>query len=203
MTTLSNRTRANRANAQKSTGPKTGTGQARASLNRLLHGLRASTPVLPGEDSRELETLTERVATEVKAQGVVEAFMAERVALGMWRLRRAERAELGAIANRLLEVEAARADRLRERCEINPFEELVAREDIITDQAGYREASAQRAEIESAEEDDLPTLGNALARDAMGPGSIDLALRYKTAAERSLFRILRELRDLQAVRTRS
>jgi hypothetical protein len=36
---------------------------------------------------------------------VVEAFMAERVAMGMWRLRRAERAELGVFAGRLLEVE--------------------------------------------------------------------------------------------------
>ena len=50
MTTPSNRTRANRLNAKKSTGPLTGQGRTRASLNRLLHGLRASTPVLPGED---------------------------------------------------------------------------------------------------------------------------------------------------------
>ncbi len=35
ITTLSNRTRANRANAQKSTGPRSGQGRTRASLNRL------------------------------------------------------------------------------------------------------------------------------------------------------------------------
>lgn len=203
MTTLSNRTRANRANAKKSTGPRTGQGQSRASLNRLLHGLRASTPVLPGEDSSELEDLTRRRTSEMRAEGVIEAFMAERVAVGMWRLRRAERAELGTLASRLLEVEAARADRLRGRCEMDAFEQLLAREDVITDEAGHREATAQLAEIESAEEDDLPTLGKALARDAKGPGTIDLAVRYKTAAERSLCRMLRELRDLQAERTRS
>jgi hypothetical protein len=79
----------------------------------------------------------------------------------------------------------------------------MVREASITDEAGHREATAQLAEIATAEEDDLPTLGRALAQDASGPGTIDLAVRYKTAAERSLFRTLRELRSLQAERTRS
>jgi hypothetical protein len=203
MTTSSNRARANRLNAQKSTGPHTGQGRTRASLNRLLHGLRASTPVLPSEDPDELAALTSAVASEIQPQGAVEAFLAERVAMGMWRLLRAERAELGALAGRLLDVEAQRAGRLRDRCEISAFEELIAREDMITDEAGHREATAQLAEIATAEEDDLPTLGRALAEDASGPGTIELAVRYKTAAERSLFRTLRELRSLQAERTRS
>jgi hypothetical protein len=58
-------------------------------------------------------------------------------------------------------------------------------------------------EIETAAEDDLPTLGQALAQEATGSGTIELALRYRTAAERSLFRVIHELRDLQAARTRS
>jgi hypothetical protein len=203
MTTLTNRTRANRVNAKKSTGPRTGRGRARASLNRLLHGLRASTPVLPGEDPSELEALANQVTSEVQPQGVVEAFMAERVAIGMWRLRRAERAELGVLAGRLLEVEAQRAHRDRSGCEMDAFEQPIVYEALITDEAVHREATAQLAEIESAQEDDLPTLGRAMAKDAAGPGTIDLALRYRTATERSLFRMLRELRDLQAARTRS
>jgi hypothetical protein len=56
--------------------------------------------------------------------------------------------------------------------------------------------------IEAAAEDDLPTLGQALAQEAAGAGTIDLALRYKTAAERGLLRVLHELRDLQAARSR-
>ena len=203
MTTTSNRRRANRLNAKKSTGPLTGQGRTRASLNRLLHGLRASTPVLPGEDPGELEALTNGVASEMEPQGVVEEFMAERVAMGMWRLRRAERAELGVLAGRLLEVEKERAIRLQDRCEVDAFEQLMVREASITDEAGHREATAQLAEIGSAEEDDLPTLGSAMAKDATGPGTIELAMRYRTATERSLFRTLRELRDLQASRTRS
>jgi hypothetical protein len=159
--------------------------------------------VLPGEDPDELAALTSEVARELHPQGAVEAFMAERVAIGMWRLRRAERAELGVLAGGLLQVEKDRADWLRDRCETSAFEELMARDDMITNEAGHLEATAQLADIATAEEDDLPTLGQALARDASGPGTIDLAVRYKSAAERSLFRMLRELRSLQAERTRS
>ncbi len=203
MTPLSNRTRANRANAGKSTGPRTEQGRIRASLNRLLHGLRASTPMLPGEDPGELKALRSRIASEMQPQGVVEEFMAERVAMGMWRLRRAERAEFGVLAGRLLEVENERALRLQKRCEVDAFEQLMVRAASITDEAEHRKATAQLAEIRSAEEGDLPTLGRAMAKDATGPGTIDLALRYTTATERSLIRMLRELRELQAAHTRS
>ena len=53
---------ANRKNAQKSTGPKTENGKARARLNALTHGLSARTviPVLPHEDPKKLE---ERIRT--------------------------------------------------------------------------------------------------------------------------------------------
>ena len=203
MTSPSNRTRANRVNAKKSTGPSSEPGRRRASLNRLLHGLRASTPVLPGEDPNELDELVRKVATDVQPQGVVEEFMAERVAMGMWRLRRAERAEIGVLTHQLLMIEAGRAERDRGQCELNALEQLIAPKAMITDEVGHRAATAQLGEIEAAAENDLPTLGQALAEAASGPGTVDLATRYETAAERSLYRTLHELRDLQAARTRS
>src|SRR3954452_4343152 len=42
----------NRANAAKSTGPKTAEGKQKARLNALKHGLRAETVALPNEDPR-------------------------------------------------------------------------------------------------------------------------------------------------------
>ena len=95
------------------------------------------------------------VSADVQPQGAVEEFMAERVAVGMWRLRRAERAELGALAGRLLEVEKERAVLLQKRREVDVFEQLMVREASIADEAGHREATAQLGEIGSAEEDDL------------------------------------------------
>ena len=203
MTAHSNRTRANPVNAKKSTGPRSELGRRRASLNRLLHGLRGSTPVLPGEDPNELDELMRKVTKDTQPRGVIEEFMAERVAMGIWRLRRAERAELGVFANHLLTIEAKRADRDRGRCEFDVLEQLAARNATITDEAGHLAATAQLGAIEAAAEEDLPTLGQALAQEASGSATIDLAMRYKTATERSLFRTLHELRDLQDARTRS
>jgi hypothetical protein len=202
MTSPSNRIRANRANAKKSTGPRFEPGRRRASLNRLLHGLRASTPVLPGEDPSEFGELIGRITTDMQPQGMVEQFLTERVALGMWRLRRAERAELGVLANQLLTIEAKRADRDRGRCELGGLEQPIGLKAII-DETGHRAATEQLDAIEAAVEDDLPTLGQALAQEASSSGTIDLAMRYKAAAERTLLRMLHELRDLQAARTRS
>src|SRR5947209_3077741 len=46
---------ANRANAQKCTGPTTPEGKARSRFNALKHGLCAANVCLPGEDEAEFE----------------------------------------------------------------------------------------------------------------------------------------------------
>ena len=48
---------ANRANAQKSTGPRSVEGKAASRFNALKHGLDAQSIVLPGEDPEEYEAL--------------------------------------------------------------------------------------------------------------------------------------------------
>ena len=48
---------ANRANARRSTGPKTASGKARSSMNGLKHGLTAETIVIGDEDPAQFERL--------------------------------------------------------------------------------------------------------------------------------------------------
>ncbi|HEY2015004.1 MAG TPA: hypothetical protein VGH38_15960, partial [Bryobacteraceae bacterium] len=50
-------TEANRRNAQRSTGPRSAAGRARAAMNALKTGLYAQSIVLPGEDPAELQNL--------------------------------------------------------------------------------------------------------------------------------------------------
>src|SRR3954447_13672914 len=45
---------ANRGNRLKSCGPKSAEGKAVAKMNGLVHGMRAESEVLPGEDAGEL-----------------------------------------------------------------------------------------------------------------------------------------------------
>jgi hypothetical protein len=49
----------NRRNSQRSTGPTSTAGKARARLNALRHGLRAEEFALPGEDQEQLKRLTD------------------------------------------------------------------------------------------------------------------------------------------------
>ena len=46
---------ANRANAQRSTGPRTEAGKAVSSCNAWKHGLTAARALMPGEDPAEYE----------------------------------------------------------------------------------------------------------------------------------------------------
>jgi hypothetical protein len=79
--------RANRANATKSTGPKTGEGKARSRLNSWKHGLTAT--LLPGECAREFEALGADLMEEHAPQSATQAELVTIFATTLLRLRRA------------------------------------------------------------------------------------------------------------------
>jgi hypothetical protein len=84
---------ANRANAGKSTGPKTPEGKARSSGNALKHGLLAShvVPTSGGlhEDSEAFDHLLDQLTLEFQPADTTEQLLVERIAACYWRLRRA------------------------------------------------------------------------------------------------------------------
>ncbi len=96
MTTAAKLT-ANKRNAQRSTGPKTATGKAVARLNATSHGLRAASPVVPGEDPTAWEAFREAMAADLAPVGMLESELAERVAALLWRLRRVQSFEAGMV----------------------------------------------------------------------------------------------------------
>ena len=60
---------ANRRNAEKSTGPRTPDGKARASQNSLKHGLTAEQVVLPSEDTEVFDHHAESLRRHLDPQG--------------------------------------------------------------------------------------------------------------------------------------
>ena len=92
---------ANRKNAQKSTGPTSPEGKKRVSRNALKHGLLAKEVVIlegdGAENPAEFDALLADLVDEFQPQGVVEETLVERIATCYWRLRRAQRYEVGAI----------------------------------------------------------------------------------------------------------
>jgi len=82
---------ANRANAQKSTGPRTPEGKAQVARNAIRHGLLAREAVVVGEDLDEFDLFRDQLRAELAPVGLVESLLVERIAGLSWRLRRAER----------------------------------------------------------------------------------------------------------------
>jgi len=94
---------ANGRNARQSTGPTTPEGKARSARNTLKHGLLARDVVLTDGDVPEcrehFDALLADLIAELQPRTLIEETLVERIATGYWRLRRAQRFEVGAIRN--------------------------------------------------------------------------------------------------------
>jgi hypothetical protein len=86
--TATNRAAINRANSQRSTGPRTPTGKQRSSLNALRHGLTAASPVLPSEDRAAWEDHRRRFFDEYRPATPTETQLVHEIADTAWRLNR-------------------------------------------------------------------------------------------------------------------
>ena len=84
-----NQLEANKANAQKSTGPRTQQGKARSRLNSRKHGLTAKMLVIAGEQADDFDELRTALTGEHDPQSALEYELVERLAVILWRLRRA------------------------------------------------------------------------------------------------------------------
>ena len=79
---------ANRANAKKSTGPRSQQGKARSRLNSRKHGLTAKTLIIVGEYADDFDQLRAELMDEHDPQSALECELVERLAGILWRLRR-------------------------------------------------------------------------------------------------------------------
>jgi hypothetical protein len=82
------RTRANRANAAHSTGPRTESGKQRSSLNALRHGLTSRTALLPTEDADAYQRHIQQFLDEYAPATPTETQLAHEIADTAWRLNR-------------------------------------------------------------------------------------------------------------------
>ncbi|HUY42109.1 MAG TPA: hypothetical protein VMV82_11200 [Candidatus Dormibacteraeota bacterium] len=170
---------ANRANAQKSTGPRTEGGKSVSRLNRLRHGLRSELVVVPPlEDSEEWEEHRSAVAEVLAPQNYLEEQLADHAALATWRLRRAARYERGVLMQAQAEVEngGSAAEKLQH----------------MLDDDDNRPRSPELAREQHALPVGLANGGDGLRHD-------ELIVRYETAQERSLQRVIEGIRALRGL----
>ena len=105
---------ANRRNAQRSTGPKSPEGKARASMNALKHGLTAEFAVLPDEDPEKFDALVRQWTEFYATDDPAAMAMIERAVSSKWKLDRCTRAETARIAQRVRDARWRHDTRTRE-----------------------------------------------------------------------------------------
>ncbi len=84
---------ANRANAQKSTGPKTESGKERAKRNALKHGLRSNRLVVHADEREEWQTFHDSLQAKVAPNDPVEWILFNEMVRAAWNLRRIDKLE--------------------------------------------------------------------------------------------------------------
>ncbi len=88
-----NQLSANRANAQKSTGPKTPEGKRRSSLNARRHSLTGKIHIATPEESQAFDQHCKAYHAELSPVGILESDLAQEIAEDRWRLKRARSLE--------------------------------------------------------------------------------------------------------------
>ena len=82
---------ANRANAQKSTGPNTLEGKSKVAQNRTVHGLTGNFRVLEGEDQDKYDALLDQLMMDEQPLGIAEVELVKKMAEHTWLRERASR----------------------------------------------------------------------------------------------------------------
>jgi hypothetical protein len=95
----------NRANAQKSTGPRTEAGKQRSSLNALRHGLTGQTIVLPTEDQSAYQRHSQSFLDECQPKGAIETQLVQSLIDSSWRMNRAAAVETNLLSLGITEME--------------------------------------------------------------------------------------------------
>jgi hypothetical protein len=86
---------ANRANAKRSTGPRTKEGREKVAQNRLVHGLLGRFQVLEGEDQQRYDNLVDQLILEQKPVGLLETELVKKMSEHLWLSERARRYQEG------------------------------------------------------------------------------------------------------------
>jgi hypothetical protein len=97
----------NKANAQKSTGPRTEAGKNRSKLNALRHGLTGQIIVLPTEDHFAYQRLSQSLLDEHQPKGATETQIVQSLIDTSWRMNRAAAVETNLFSLGMSEMETS------------------------------------------------------------------------------------------------
>ena len=97
MTASAKQIAANRANALKSTGPRTASGKLASSKNALIHGLLSREMLVGGEDPADYDALLDSLVADFAPHGANEQMLVEKLAIALWKMKRLHGAEAATV----------------------------------------------------------------------------------------------------------
>lgn len=170
---------ANRANAQKSTGPRTVPGKQISSRNAVKHGLYSRDTVINSphlkESQIEYDELLQGLTNELKPEGAFQRQLVHTIANCLWRQRRA------------INAETAHLNR-----------ELKTQSELFTPIFLEESFNDESDDIDLPDESMLNKLENLAASNSIPTGNFCLALlRYEMRLDVRLARAYKLLRHLQ------
>ena len=178
---------ANRANAARSTGPRTAEGKARASRNGLKHGV-FSAALLPDENEAEFLALRETYFALCRPANEIQSFLVAQMTLAAWRLKR-----LGALEVRLV---AAHHDAALHNKDFAHNIADALRRVLLPNQPDALPGPQPALDLEPEPAPAViahDPVAHAYLRDSERGNAITKLARYQTSLERSYYRALREL----------
>jgi len=179
---------ANRANARKSTGPKTPAGKLRSAANSSQHGFAGTNfAVVRLEDPAEIDKFKADLVATYQPINSQELFAIESIAIAQQSMRRAARLESGIFTACLNEAFDRRSDRV--------LVTLVP--DMIDTTDKY--SNVERCNITRAQNRNYG-LGEGFHRFIQRADTWPLFLRYQAQAERNYRRGIEDLQRLMSMR---
>ena len=174
---------ANRANARKSTGPRTQAGKARSRLNSRKHGLTAKMLIIAGENADDFDELRAELLEEHNPQSALECELVERLAGILWRLRRVPLFE-AAIIN------ARQAHVSDENMSWETMRSFTYQEGMDGDEDGAEEMSNEQWSV---------LVGKALIEDGINGDGLGKLARHETTLMNALTKTLQMLLQILPV----
>jgi hypothetical protein len=158
---------ANRANAQKSTGPRSAEGKAASRFNALKHGLDAQSIVLPNEDPADYEALANEYDRSLRPTTPTERFHVDTLIRSDWQKRRLQLVEADLFRTLLAENPGAGlASALLSESPAAKLLARIQRQLAAFERAWYRAHRELRRGLEKSENDEMAVL-NALMNAPM------------------------------------
>ena len=171
--------RANRRNAQKSTGPRSRQGKVAISQNAVKHGLLTRQNVISSESQADFNLYREQMFAELAPASPMESMLAERIVTLSWRLKRA-----GRIQNQT--IDALNADN-----NSSPLTKLT--------QSLFFKNHDQSQDGPAASATHL-SLGRLAIKDFANARVLDRLLMYERRIEHSLYKTILEFQRLNLIR---